>query len=363
MRTLATTIVLLAATLPAHANKRDNPALLSAIQAKNALAIEGAARKLPLPISQIWFDDAGCRKEFGGDVASVAKDRLPAFLACLDGLGLSADANGDGFVYEPGVALKPVWTRGQLMAIVGDDGKAGVPTVTNEALAANLMKGSLDVPLDKTTKKVTEVDPTASPNARLLVCIDIAGKVTSAKASTSSFPLYARTIEKAAKKWRFKPFTRAGKPLAVCAHRQYGDPLDPDGEEGGVEGGVVGGDYGGVMGAPPPPPPPPPPGAQNVSPTLLEVSRIAGEKAIVPDDKTRKAIQDSSATRLIASFKLCVDDTGKVTKVTMLKSSGFEAYDQKILREMRTNWAYRPYQVNGKAVPVCTAVTFIYSQK
>jgi hypothetical protein len=27
------------------------------------------------------------------------------------------------------------------------------------------------------------------------------------------------------------------------------------------------------------------------------------------------------------------------------------------------NWRYKPYLVNGKAVPVCTAVTFIYSQK
>ena len=30
---------------------------------------------------------------------------------------------------------------------------------------------------------------------------------------------------------------------------------------------------------------------------------------------------------------------------------------------MRNEWRYKPYLVNGKAVPVCTAVTFIYSQK
>jgi hypothetical protein len=29
---------------------------------------------------------------------------------------------------------------------------------------------------------------------------------------------------------------------------------------------------------------------------------------------------------------------------------------------MRT-WTYRPFLVNGKPAPVCTAVTFIYSQK
>jgi hypothetical protein len=30
---------------------------------------------------------------------------------------------------------------------------------------------------------------------------------------------------------------------------------------------------------------------------------------------------------------------------------------------MRAEWRYKPYNVNGKPVPVCTAVTFIYSQK
>ena len=47
----------------------------------------------------------------------------------------------------------------------------------------------------------------------------------------------------------------------------------------------------------------------------------------------------------------------------MLKSTGFPAYDNKILSKMRGEWRYKPYMVNGKAVPVCTAVTFIYSQK
>lgn len=144
---------------------------------------------------------------------------------------------------------------------------------------------------------------------------------------------------------------------------------DPNGVEGGVEGGVaggvVGGDLNGVMGAPPPPPPPPPPPAppQNVPPTLLEGSRIAGEKMIVPDDVTKTEIQRSGKDRLIGSFKLCLTNGGVVSSVKMLKSTGFPAYDNKILGKMRNEWRYKPYLVNGKAVPVCTAVTFIYTQK
>ena len=47
----------------------------------------------------------------------------------------------------------------------------------------------------------------------------------------------------------------------------------------------------------------------------------------------------------------------------MLKSSGFPSYDAKIKNKMQNEWKYKPYAVNGRAVPVCTAVTFIYSQK
>jgi len=152
----------------------------------------------------------------------------------------------------------------------------------------------------------------------------------------------------------------------VTKVEDQGDPNGVEGGEiGGVAGGVVGGDINGVAGAPPPPPPPPPPPAppQNVPPTLLEGSRVAGEKMIVPDDNTKTEIQRSGKDKLIGSFKLCLNLSGEVTSVTMLKSTGFPAYDGKIQGKMRGEWKYRPYAVNGKAVPVCTAVTFIYSQK
>jgi len=135
------------------------------------------------------------------------------------------------------------------------------------------------------------------------------------------------------------------------------------GEVGGVAGGVVGGDINGVMGAPPPPPPPPPAAPTVVPPTMLEGSRIRGDKTIVPDDVTKTEIQRSGKDKVIGSFKLCLSATGDISSVTMLKSTGFSAYDGKISSTMRAEWGYKPYMVNGKAVPVCTAVTFIYSQK
>jgi periplasmic protein TonB len=154
------------------------------------------------------------------------------------------------------------------------------------------------------------------------------------------------------------------EPEKIVDTAPSGGDESPDGEEGGVEGGVAGGVTGGVVSAPPPPPPPPPPAPpQNVAPTALEQQRVSGEKQISPDDVTKTEIGRSGKTKLVASFKICLATSGAISNITMLKSSGFPAYDQKLTREMRSTWKYRPFMVNGKAAPVCTAVTFIYSQK
>jgi protein TonB len=139
---------------------------------------------------------------------------------------------------------------------------------------------------------------------------------------------------------------------------------DVNGVEGGVDDGAVGGDLNGVVAAPPPPPPPPPPAPpQNVAPTALDANRIAGEKNIVPDDGTKTEISRSGKEKLVGSFKLCITAEGNINTVSQLKSTGFPAYDQKIQNTIRGEWRYRPFVVNGKAAAVCTAVTFIYSQK
>ena len=98
-------------------------------------------------------------------------------------------------------------------------------------------------------------------------------------------------------------------------------------------------------------------------PTALEASRIAGEKNIIPDDNTKIEIQRSGKEKIVGSFKLCINTEGSINSVSQLKSSGFSQYDAKIIATIRGEWRYKPFMVNGKAAPVCTAVTFIYSQK
>jgi protein TonB len=145
-----------------------------------------------------------------------------------------------------------------------------------------------------------------------------------------------------------------------------------EGVEGGVEGGVAGGVVGGLIGGSleglpggvinkPPPPPPPPAKPQIVPQVAVEQKRIAGEKQIEPDDGTKMQMQRDGQNQVVASVKMCLAANGNVSSLNMLKSSGYPAYDRKISGKMR-QWRYQPFIVNGKAVPVCTSVTFIYRQ-
>lgn len=100
---------------------------------------------------------------------------------------------------------------------------------------------------------------------------------------------------------------------------------------------------------------------KNVPPAQLEPLRIAGEKSIMPDDQTKTELQAAGTHRLVGAFKLCVDRTGGVSSVSVLKTTGAARYDEKILTKMG-EWRYKPFMDAGVAVPVCTAVTFIYAQ-
>lgn len=96
--------------------------------------------------------------------------------------------------------------------------------------------------------------------------------------------------------------------------------------------------------------------------TTLEAHRISGRRAIPPDDRTKREIQKQHVTQTSPSFKLCLDVQGVPTTITRLRPSCFPRYDEEIVETMRT-WRYSPYLKDGAPVAVCTAVTFIYTQR
>ena len=144
------------------------------------------------------------------------------------------------------------------------------------------------------------------------------------------------------------------------------DPGSPDGEPGGIPGGVPGGTPDGQLDSITPPTPPAaidvPQPPRIVPPSALEASRISGEKQIIPDDVTKIAIERAGTNRVVGTFKVCLTAGGGIASVTALKSTGYPAYDHAITTTITGTWRYRPFLIGGHPAPVCTAVTFIYSQ-
>jgi hypothetical protein len=333
--------------------------LITAINKRDVAGVTSRV-SLPLRLSNMVFVAPACT-QFAGKTQVLEAD-LAAFVACLADLGVKDLTGADDVfvnaVYGPGFPLvfanAPVTTL-YAWSMSGSD----MFTIEPVTFASHIKKFTREIVPAAPTKKTIDASSTEHAEALLTVCVDGRGKVKAlAQVHDEAFPSYAEDVEKAAGRWSIKPFALGGKAIEACARFTVGYPADRIGVPLQTQ----------LPQPPPPPSPPPPPPIgqaatpQNVAPTLLEGNRIAGQKLIVPDDKTKIAIQDAKRDKVVASFKLCLDDTGVVTKVVTLKSSGFPDYDAKITREMN-KWAYRPYLVNDQAVPVCTAVTFIYSQK
>jgi periplasmic protein TonB len=96
-----------------------------------------------------------------------------------------------------------------------------------------------------------------------------------------------------------------------------------------------------------------------VAPHLLAGNRIAGNDRIVPPEPVRLAMRRADQSQVVAVIKMCLASDGRVRSLEAISSSGYPQYDAEILREMRA-WRYRPYEVDGAPVPVCTAVTFVF---
>jgi TonB family protein len=105
-----------------------------------------------------------------------------------------------------------------------------------------------------------------------------------------------------------------------------------------------------------------PPTETLVPPTVLKGLRIEGETQIHPSDVVKTQMLHEGHARSTSVFKACIGSSGEVTRVSMLKSSGYSEYDQALVAALR-GWRYRPYQIGGAAVPVCGIVTFVYEIK
>jgi TonB family protein len=150
-----------------------------------------------------------------------------------------------------------------------------------------------------------------------------------------------------------------------------GDGGGGDGTGGGAGGGDGGDGDGDGTGAcvgascrPPQPPrcpdgsrPPCP--ALHLEPRIGDSLRVAGDTRIHAPDAVRVQMRHAGKDRVTGVVKVCIGTRGAVTSVQVLRSTGYDAYDDKLRREMRT-WRYRPYTVDGRPHAFCHVVTLTY---
>jgi hypothetical protein len=307
--------------------------LIEAVNKRDTRAVESLVT-LPLHAEKLRFSSDTCRKFWGVSVLVRASD-LGAFVDCLASQQVTAltttDRKADA-IFGPGFPLDIAFNAdGKITALTSSSSPGTKPLLIEPSTFASHVTGFTRV-IEPSKGGIKAI------RAELSLCVD--GDGATVPVATVADPVwksYEQDVADAARAWKIEPFKLDGKPRLACATYIVGYPATA------LEGTVQ-------LTS----------GLANVDVKALEKLRLRGTKVIVPDDATKTKIAQTAAKRVIGSFKLCVDDKGIPKDINVLKPTGYDAYDQKIMREM-AKWAYKPYVVAGVAAQVCTVVTFIYA--
>jgi TonB family protein len=99
-----------------------------------------------------------------------------------------------------------------------------------------------------------------------------------------------------------------------------------------------------------------------VPPRELRKKLIAGETQIVPDHPTKIALQRAGKDRVIGVVKYCIDTGGNVTSAQLERSTGYPAYDARLVDGVRA-WKFRPHTIGTTPIGACSTVNFDFQMK
>ncbi|MDB4955611.1 MAG: putative TonB protein [Myxococcales bacterium] len=342
-------LALVAAVLGATEARADDRAqvrmrLIEAINKRDTRTVESLAA-FPLRAEKVRFASETCRKFWGVSVLVRTSD-LSAFVECLASQKVTAlTSAGDikvNAIVGPGFPLGIAFNADDKVIALTSSSEPGSKPLRIEpsTFASHVTNFTREIAPSKDTQRTLDARGAKGVQAELSLCVDAEGAtVAVATVADPALKSYEQDVADAAHGWKIEPFQLDGKPLLACATYIVGYPAAALDQLVQMTSGPVG-----------------------VDSKLLEPLRIRGSKVIVPDDATKAKIAETDSKRVIGSFKLCVDEKGVPKDISVTKPSGYDAYDQKIMREM-AKWAYKPYVVAGSAVRVCTAITFIYAME
>ncbi|MGE5185282.1 MAG: TonB family protein [Acidobacteriota bacterium] len=112
--------------------------------------------------------------------------------------------------------------------------------------------------------------------------------------------------------------------------------------------------------APAPPPAAPRPEPPHAIPPAALAGLLASSTRIDVPEIVLTRMRHDEKKRTNAVIKVCIGTSGEVTATSVIRSSGYPAYDANLVAGIRA-WRYRPYVAGGKAVPACSAVAISYA--
>lgn len=105
-----------------------------------------------------------------------------------------------------------------------------------------------------------------------------------------------------------------------------------------------------------------PPKVNILPPTVFAGLRISGDTQIQAPDMVKTQMLRDGKDRAIGTIKVCIAVDGGISSVSMASSTKYPEYDARLIAAAR-GWRYRAYTVNGRPMPACSAVTFVYTIK
>lgn len=327
--------------------------LTSASQQQDVASVRALLRD-SVTIGGLWFQDIECVKQFSAP-GEVRGPRLDALARCLTALDLATSPRIDALpdvavlTYGPGIELEARFVEGEdgpWLAWIGyvarRDPQDALPTISAAALESLRVAGDRSGgPYAPSAFPELAICPSAY--AWLKVCIDGQGAVTGAHVREATSPRTARTFADAVRTWQFRPFMAGSQPTPVCAMVLMAYPGDKEPKVEKL-------------------PLPLPVLADDVTnvPSAM-VKRVAGETLVAPDAREKTLLQKARIKRVVAAFHYCIDTTGRVSRVLPIRHSGLPRYDRKLVEAIQ-RWTYQPFVDEGRPVPVCSSVHYIYNQ-
>jgi len=105
-----------------------------------------------------------------------------------------------------------------------------------------------------------------------------------------------------------------------------------------------------------------PPKVNVLPPTVFQGLRISGETQIQAPNVVKTQMMRDRKDRVLGTLKVCIATDGGISSVSVAASTTYPEYDARLVAAAR-GWRYRAYLVNGRPMPACSAVTFVYTIK